>query len=1427
MNSFQSYTRIAAIILGFLTCALGVTVIIGWQVQSIALVQMLSTLPPMQFNSAVCFVLCGLGILSLAWEWRHLTVVLGITVFAFTALTLSQYIFGTNFGIDTLFIYPFTAAQSSHPGRMAPSTAACFVLSGAALFILGGLPRFKFLTSIFSALLCAVGVTVVTGYLVDLPTTYWWGEAMRMAAHGATGFLMLGIGLLGIWWLNSSAKEASRWLIVSVCIASMTATVGTWQALVAQRDNDQLHAYEQSAVNLRDMLKLELDIRIRALERMAYRWNVRGGTPQLEWEADAASFVQDFKSFEHIRWAGPDLSMQWQIPSVQDPSLLNAPQNESVQQTIIAARELGRTKVSNVVDAGGDDRAFHVITPLFKNGAFDGELVGKVRIDRFVKAVLPEGVLKKYWINVYENGQLVYTSSENYTANIQPIRAADVNLGDMRWTIGIAPNPSFVAPSSNATVPYVVLLGGLLMTTLLTLTTWLTLKSRRQTTITTFANAQLASQIEARERIEQELEKNRVHLQAALDSNQQIMDESMDVICSIDAKGKFIQLSSACESIWQYTPEELMGKPYMDFVLPADHEKSLSAATAVATGESLGNFENRYIRKDGSVIEMTWSASWSDKDQIMFCVARDNTEKKRAEEFLRVSEERFRQTFDEAPISVALCTLDGRWMQVNQAMCEMSGYSADEFLNLTFDQITHYEDVNSHLHLSRKLFKGEISSFKLEKRYVHKNGSIIYGLLSVSLVSDHDGSPLYYVCQVEDITRRKEMEEELKQARDAALEAVRMKSEFLANMSHEMRTPMNGIIGMTELVNDTELDTTQSDYVETIKTSAESLLTIVNDILDFSKIEAGMLHFETIDFDLRSTVESVTDLFAEKFDSKKLELALFFHPDVPTQLCGDPHRLRQILTNLIGNAVKFTEWGEVVIRVSKESDGDDNNVLIRFDVKDTGIGIPVEAQSKLFTPFVQADGSTTRRYGGTGLGLAICKQLVEMMGGKVSINSLPGHGSTFTFTANFIKQADQEAQLMPEGVDLKDVRVLIVDDNKTNRHLLVQHVTVWGMHAAEAEDGVAAVKKLREAADENRPYRIAILDQHMPGMEGTELAKIIKADPKISSTRLILMPSYSKRGFGEMAREAGISAYFTKPVRQSQLLECLSIVVSDEKGVQSTGRRLITEHTLKEMKASQNRLILLVEDNEVNQKVALGHLKKLGYRADVASDGIEALTALSNKNYDAVLMDCQMPLMDGYEATAEIRRREGTERHTPIIALTAHAMQGDREKCLALGMDGYVSKPVKRDTLQRILDDLFEKGLDSVTRVSEEEFAANQPNDLPPVDMVYLSETAGDDPEMVENLANLYLRHTSERLEELKGAIEIGFSADVFSIAHKCLGSSRTCGMNIIADSFAKLEQMGKSDDLAGAEEEFDNAQTEFERIKFFLEEVLRPLTKQ
>jgi PAS domain S-box-containing protein len=644
------------------------------------------------------------------------------------------------------------------------------------------------------------------------------------------------------------------------------------------------------------------------------------------------------------------------------------------------------------------------------------------------------------------------------------------------------------------------------------------------------------------------------------------------------------------------------------------------------------------------------------------------------------------RAIEQSPVSVVITTPDGTIEYVNPYFETISGYPATDAVGRNPRIVKSGRQPESfYRQMWQTLKEGKPWSGEIINR--RKDGRLYWERAHISPVFDEKAAIVHFVGVKEDITEHKQALEALNQAKQDAESASVSKSRFLANMSHEIRTPMNGVIGMLGLLMDTDMTDEQRDFAHTATVSANALLSIINDILDFSKIEAGKLELEMLDFNFRDMMEDFMEIMSVHALNKGIELTSFIHPDVPSWICGDPGRIRQILINLTGNGIKFTEQGAVAVRVNLEkTDGDSVELLI--EVQDNGPGIPADRMNRLFQSFSQVDASTTRKHGGTGLGLVISKQLTELMGGDIGVESHPGHGARFWFTLMLEKRPAPEGghRVSPDRIQGK--RVLVVDDNPTNRELFCAYLNTWGCRFDTASSSETGLEKLRDAATED-PFDVALVDFMMPGMAGDRLGQMIKQDPGIEHTALIMLTSRGLRGDSQRMKEIGFAGYLSKPVKRRHLFECLVQVLARSPQAASglhSPKTMVTRYTIDEARRKERRL-LVVEDNPVNQKVALLILKKMGYQADVANNGREALAALKQAPYDLVLMDQQMPEMDGLEATRAIRASADViNRRVPIIAMTANALKGDRERCLEAGMDGYLSKPVKPDQLKNKLD---------------------------------------------------------------------------------------------------------------------------------------------
>ncbi|MBS0151721.1 MAG: response regulator [Nitrospira sp.] len=856
------------------------------------------------------------------------------------------------------------------------------------------------------------------------------------------------------------------------------------------------------------------------------------------------------------------------------------------------------------------------------------------------------------------------------------------------------------------------------------------------------------------------------------------------------------------------------------------------------SGQPIASRQQLYMKRTGTALPVEWTCTpnmFGNVTVLMICI-RDLSQ----EMEVKHERDRLAAIAHESPSPMIELDRHGSLLYANPAMISLLsrfGYSLEGFPSVAPAQLMTI--------IQRCLSTGQILHGE-KVTLPHASFSWTFcPVLPHGVVRGYatDMTTVYTTQQAlqETATQLAESNQRLDQALEKATESARVKSAFLATVSHELRTPMNGVIGMTSLLMETPLTPEQHSYAETIRQCGEALLQLINDVLECSKIEAGKLELECLDFNLRTTVEQVLAQFAERAETKGIELTGLVHAAVPTGLKGDPGRLRQVLTNLVANAVKFTDKGDVALQAYLEEDFT-HTVVIRFEVTDSGIGMSSATIDKLFRPFVQADSSTTRKYGGTGLGLSISKQLVELMGGQIGVRSIEGQGSTFWCTARFQKQAGSPRAILPSG-ELAGKRVLIVDDNESNRMILHHLVSGWGMVDDLAEDAESAWQRITEANQRGTPYDLAILDVIMPGKDGLQLARELNSHPERSPTRLVVMTSILQRGHAEQARSSGAMGYLPKPVRHDELRGCLRTVLGiqddQERTTEQIGAivpQLVTRHTVAEN--VQHQHVLVVEDNIINQKLAVRMVEKLGYRSDVVDNGQEALAALAKGRYAAILMDCQMPLMDGFETTRIIREREAsdigpddtggpdktcnssleTHRHIPIIAVTANAMQGDRERCLAAGMDDYLSKPIKLDELRAALA--------RWTPAPPQKLQATKPV-LPSgatdpaqgiFDHVQMYQNIGSDNELFGQLIRLFLDRYQTMLADIRTALADGNSSAVERSAHTFKGTAGNLCASEVGLIASRLEAVGRLQALHDAPPVYAQLEVEVARLVQVLE---------
>ncbi|MBN2327214.1 MAG: response regulator [Candidatus Omnitrophica bacterium] len=861
-------------------------------------------------------------------------------------------------------------------------------------------------------------------------------------------------------------------------------------------------------------------------------------------------------------------------------------------------------------------------------------------------------------------------------------------------------------------------------------------------------------------------------------------------------------------------------KAFMEYVHPDDRRELKEAITRSCEENQEYNIVHRIIRPDEAVrwVQELGRLVQDEKagGRLLLGTVQDISHHKQVEDALRKTEAHYKTLIENLPQNIFCKDISCRFTYANQHFCDSLNRSFEEIIGKTdFDFYPSSLAQKYQVDDQEVMRSGQIVDV-VEEHQLPGDGTI-YVQVVKSPIRDSSGQTIGVQGIFWDVTESIKAKDALKMAKDEAEKANLSKSSFLANMSHEIRTPMNGIIGMTELALDTDLTDEQRDYLTMVKQSADSLLSLLNDILDFSKIEAGKLEFISVDFQLRNSLEETLQTMALRAQRNNLELLCHIFPDVPDSLTGDSGRLRQIIVNLVGNAIKFTQQGEIVVTVQVDS-RTDKNVTLLFSVSDTGIGIHPSKQKGIFSAFEQVDNSSTRQYNGTGLGLAISSQLVERMGGHIWLDSEEGQGSTFYFTACLDLQKNNAKSLPQELTDIKGKSVLVVDDNATNRRILHEMLSNWGMKPLTVDNGRSALDILYFSHDAGRPFTLVILDLNMPDMDGLDVAEKIRQDEKLQEASLMLLTSAGSRGDAARCKELNISAYLSKPIKQSDLFDAITTILNSSQRVRPNLPSLTTRHPLRVH--DRHLHVLLVEDNPINQKLAGRLFEKNGHTVEIANNGQEACEIAQNHSFDLIMMDVQMPIMDGFQATKHIRENEKFSGcRTPIVAMTAHAMKGDKEKCLHAGMDGYVSKPIKAldlfQTIDRLLPPVENDASEKKTIQSEfEEFYKEQRKKL--------LDRFNDDLDLLKEIGELFLTDSTDLLQKIDASIRTGNWGRLALDAHTLKGAIANFTEETPYESVKKIEASARENRSDQIETDYEALRQEMDSYCAFLKTLLQ-----
>ena len=1291
-----------------------------------------------------------------------------------------------------------------------------------------------------------------------------------------------------------------RSLSILIGIIGIIITILLWETLVNREKMHIEQIMEVRSQTLKNEIYREITPRIIALNRMAERWAIRGETPKAEWEADAQNYIKDYQGFQAIEWVDTEYYVRWIVPLIGNQSAYNI--NLGLESKRLAALKKAQnwqiitaSQTINLVQGG---KGFLVYVPIFsniknQNRKFQGFILGVFRVQQLFDSILKNDN-QDYTITIWEDNQKIYIYNNQSLSEVQEKwqQNLEIEIYGAKWQIQIYPTQKLLEKYQSS-LPIFVIIAGLITTITISLTVYFAQTAKQRNQQFKNLNKELEKEINYRQITTEKFKKTNTLQQAILDSaNYTIISTTTDgIICTFNSTAEKYLGYKAAEVIGKVTPAIIHDKneiihrsQELSHELGITIEPSFETFVAKARLGEVDENEWHYIRKDGSrfPVRLSVTAIRDENNEItgFMGIAQDITERKRSEEALeKTLRELAFQKFavDQAAI-VAITDHNGIITYVNDKFCEISQYSKQELIGKTYRTTVksnyHSSEFFKELWLTittGKVWQGEIKNQT-------KNNNYYWIQVTIVPFLNKQGEPFQFLTICFDITKSKEVREELQAQQDKLTEqnlalkiakkeaetANRAKSEFLAMMSHEIRTPMNAVIGMTGLLLDTNLTLQQQDFVETIRNSGDALLTIINDILDFSKIESDRLDLEEHPFNLRNCIEESLDLLASNAAAKNLDLAYIIDVKIPQFIVTDITRLRQILVNLLGNAVKFTQAGEVVISVtllnqiatsSKEIITNSNLSIVKspeiletnenvnlspmyeiqFAIRDTGIGIPQDRLDRLFKPFSQIDSSMTRQYGGTGLGLAISKRLSELMGGKMWVESEENKGSTFYFTITARSAPDIPViDLQISQPELTGKRLLVVDDNATNRKIITMQTEFWGMQVDAADSGLQALKWLVAG----NKFDIAILDMQMPEMDGLSLATHIHSLANYQNLTLILLSSVGKLSPEKMGYKNEFSAIISKPIKQSQLYNVL-ISIFNGKGVASSQSYYQPSpvQVNAEFAKTLPLRILLVEDVTLNQKVALQMLQRFGYRADIANNGSEAIDSLRRQPYDLVFMDVQMPVLDGLQATRLICQELSPPNRPWIVAMTAHAMQGDREQCIESGMNDYISKPIRLEHLLQVFNNyklmhqfspLISNHNENNNKVDfipppdhinlptpvEIELEANQKPAIDAIVFQELMEMLGENSSLIlTQLIDIYMKEAPPLIEAITNAINNSNPTALHQKAHALKSSTVSIGGLLLAEICSKLEAIGRQGSTANTSTLMQELHHEYQRL--------------